>query len=34
MLVMAEIKYIKHLREKEGKSIQTIADALVYGNDS
>lgn len=28
MLVMAEIKYIKHLRDKEGKSIQTIADAL------
>jgi len=28
MLVMAEIKYIKHLREKESKSIQAIADTL------
>ena len=28
MLVMAEIKYIKHLREEEGKSIQAIADTL------
>jgi transposase len=28
MLVMAEIKYIKHLRDREGKSIQAIADTL------
>jgi len=28
MLVMAEIQYIKHLREKESKSIQAIADTL------
>jgi len=28
MLVMAQIKYIKHLREMEGKSIQAIADTL------
>ncbi len=28
MLAMAEIKYIKHLREKEGKSIQAISDIL------
>lgn len=28
MLVMAEIEYIKHLREKEGKSIQTIAETV------
>ena len=28
MLVMAQIKYIKHLREKESKSIQAIADIL------
>jgi len=28
MLVMAEIQYIKHLREKESKSIQVIADTL------
>ena len=28
MLVMAQIKYIKHLRELEGKSIQAIADTL------
>ena len=25
---MAQIKYIKHLREREGKSIQAIADTL------
>jgi transposase len=28
MLVMDQIKYIKHLRELEGKSIQAIADTL------
>jgi len=28
MLVMAQIKYIKHLRDEEDKSIQAIADAL------
>ena len=28
MLVMAEIKYIKHLREKKGESIQAISDIL------
>ena len=28
MLAMAEIHYIKHLREKEGKSIQSIAENL------
>ena len=28
MLAMAEIKYIKHLREMEDKSIQTIADTM------
>jgi len=28
MLVMAEIRYIKHLREREDKSIQAIADTL------
>jgi transposase len=28
MLVMAQIKYIKHLRDKEGKSIQAISDIL------
>jgi len=28
MLEMAEIQYIKHLREQEGKSIQAIADTL------
>ena len=28
MLVMAEIKYIKHLREREDRSIQAIADTL------
>jgi len=27
MLVMAEIKYIKHLREKENKSIQLEFDS-------
>ena len=28
MLAMAQIKYIKHLREKEGKSIQAISNIL------
>ncbi len=28
MLAMAEIKYIKHLREKKGESIQAISDTL------
>ena len=28
MLAMAEIKYIKHLREKKGQSIQAISDTL------
>jgi len=28
MLAMAEIQYIKHLREKEGKNIREIADTL------
>ena len=28
MLTMAEVKYIKHLREREDKSIQAIADTL------
>ncbi|MHA2313551.1 MAG: IS21 family transposase [Candidatus Thorarchaeota archaeon] len=28
MLVMDQIRYIKHLREREGKSIQVIADTL------
>jgi transposase len=28
MLVMAQIEYIKHLREQEGKTIQAIADTL------
>jgi len=28
MLVMTQIKYIKHLREQEGKTIQAIADTL------
>lgn len=28
MLAMAEIKYIKHLREKKGESIQAISDIL------
>ena len=35
MLVMAKIQYIKHLREKENKSIQAIAaddSASVFGS--
>jgi hypothetical protein len=28
MLVMTQIKYIKHLRDQEGKTIQAIADSL------